>query len=96
MEKRENPKMWISKSYTTFDFKLFSQEKLDFHFEIQFFQTLLDGEMAKTKVEVLEKIYNFPVETCFICIHLGSQIFVSKSSKSNVYLPFSYIEFWVE
>jgi hypothetical protein len=34
--------------------------------EIQFFQTTSDGEMTKTKVVYLEKLYNFVVDNFII------------------------------
>lgn len=39
--------------------------------------------MIKTKVVVLDDIYNFLVETFFIWIYLGSQVLISRFSKVN-------------
>ena len=41
-------------------------------FEIQNFKTTSDGEMTKTKVVVVNDMYNFTVENFFILIYLTS------------------------
>jgi hypothetical protein len=53
-------------------------------FEIQNFQTTSDGEAIKTKVVVLNDIYNFAVKTFSIGILLGFRILISKSGKVNM------------
>jgi hypothetical protein len=53
-------------------------------FEIQNFQTTSDGEATKTKVVVLDDIYNFAVKTFSIGILLGFRILISKSGKVNM------------
>jgi hypothetical protein len=53
-------------------------------FEIQNFQTVLDGDTAKSKVVDLEKVRNFIVDNVFIWICLESQALISCSVQHNM------------
>jgi hypothetical protein len=43
-----------------------------------------DGEMTKIKVVDLKKLQNFIVDNFFICTHLRSQRFISKSDEHKM------------
>jgi hypothetical protein len=105
MEKWPIPKLYISKGYTTLQLTTFSSEIIYpreilfefFIFEIQIFQTTLNGEITKTKVVVLNDVYNFVVEQFFFWIRLGPKILIPRSDEVNtrgMFLHLKHTRLW--
>lgn len=105
MEKWPIPKLYISKGYTNLQLTTFSSEIIYpreilfefFIFEIQIFQTTLNGEITKTKVVVLNNVYNFVVEKLFFWIRLRPKIHIPRSDEVNkrgMFLHLKHTRLW--